>query len=403
MTPVYRFAAAALLLTVAACSQTPNPEAAALAPQAFGTPQNDEVLDLVGYSGGVYAVGNTRGSLHAANKGDADVFITKIGSDKRTVWSRQFGTSGADGASHVATDAGGNVYVFGNTTGNLARTNRGGTDFFLRRYSASGGVVWTLQFGLDANDAPLDLVTTSNSVYVLGSDGGELFLYRFNLNGSIWWKRQIRTLFGPGSASLDASGNVYVASTFEGTWDHTFEAYDIDFRLEKFSNAGAPLWTNTYNYSDEDIVYQMIAHGSKVYLLANSYYFSDDDSAYALHTFSGTGELERRQYLEPNDSNDLQLSNDLRLFVGGSGIYTDTLTDYYRTNDPDRPNERTLKRYRLDGTFVWEKNFLAFGTLTAVAGRGASDAYVGGYTGGAPRDALLHKLSAATGATVWSK
>lgn len=410
MTPFYRLLAAALLLTVAACSQAPKTKTAALAPQAFGTLQNDELLDVASYSGGVYAVGNTRGSLYAANRGNTDVFITNTSSDKRTVWSRQFGTAADDRVSDVKTDSSGNVYVFGNTAGNLARTNRGGTDFFLRKYGGAGNVVWTLQFGLETNDTPIDLVTTANSVYVVGSSAGKgFFLYRYTLAGNTWWKRQLRTSLESPLISLDAAGNVYLADTVAGpVIDVGFDVQTYDIRLEKFSGGGALLWTKVHDVSEDDFAYQLIAHGGKVFLLANRYYFSDDDSAYVLYVFSDTGNLDRGQTLDLNGSYDQQLNNDLRLVVDGSGIYTDTFTRYDESTRPDMPDERSLKRYRFDGSLVWEKDFLTFGTMAAVAERGAGEVYVGGYSGSAynptvQNDALLVKLNAGTGATVWNK
>ncbi len=412
----YRLVTAALLLFVAACSQLPARTGGTnhLTPQAFGTPQNDEIFDLASYSGGVYAVGKTGGSLYAASRGSSDAFITKIGSDKRTLWSRQFGTSGDDRVSRVVTDSSSNVYVFGSTTGDLTRPNRGGSDFFLRKYSASGRTLWTLQFGLETNDTPLDLVTTSKGVYVVGQSAGKgFFLYRYNFGGGTWWKRQLRTASSASSSpsfSLDSAGNVYVSGTTTNVPVPDLPGETgSDIRLEKFSGSGARLWTKVYNFSYEDYAAQIVAHGSSVFLLASVYEFRDDNSTYALYNFSGNGELNRSTYLGPDDSYDLQLSNDVRLDADGSGIYTDTLTDYYRTNDPDMPNERTLKRYRLDGTLVWERGgWTQVGTPTAVAERGTGEVYVGGYTGSAynpdaPSDALLVKLSAATGATVWSK
>lgn len=357
----YRPVTAALLLLVAACSQLPARTGGTnhLTPQAFGTPQNDEIFDLAGYSGGVYAVGKTGGALYAANRGSSDAFITKIGSDKRTLWSRQFGTSGDDRVSRVVTDPSSNVCVFGSTTGDLAHPNRGGSDFLLRKYSPSGRTLWTLQFGLETNDTPLDLVTTSNSVYVVGRSAGKgFFLYRYNVGGGTWWKRQLRTASSASSSlsfSLDSAGDVYASRTITSVPVPDLPGETgSDIRLEKFSGSGARLWTKVYNFSYEDYAAQIVAHGSSVFLLASVYEFRDD-SAYALYNFSGNGELNRSTYLGPDDSYGLQLSNDLRLYADGSGIYTDTLTDYYRTNDPDRPSERTLKRFRLSGTLVREQ------------------------------------------------
>lgn len=412
MTPVYRLAAAALLLAVAACSQSPSPGldvSANLTSQAFGTPQDDEILALASYSGGVYAVGSTRGSLYAANEGSGDIIVTKVGSDKRTVWSRQFGTPGLDWASHVATDAGGNVYVFGSTGGRLARDLRGASDFFLRKYSASGGIVWTLQFGLETGDYPVDLVTTGNSVYVVGESSGKgYFLYRFNLNSSIWWKRQIRvpnTLSGQ-HLTLDRAGNVYAAGEVEGVYEPDIGT-NTDIRLLKFSGAGAPLWDRTYDYSYDDSVYELIAQGDSVFLLGGTYEFADDDSSYTLYRFSGNGDRNWGIYLGPANSNDLKLNAVTTLHVDGSGLYTDTFIRYDRTFRPD-PDERLLKRFRFDGSLAWERDWTALGGSTAVAERGAGEVYVGGYDGdgntpATPNDAYLLKLNVATGATVWSK
>ena len=187
MTSARRLFAAALLFTVAACSQVSPPGGAqpGLGAQAFGTRQNDEVLALATYQGGVYAVGNTKGSLYAPNRGDTDVFITRVGSNKRTVWSRQFGTPNADEAAKVATDTSGNVYVFGQTGGALARALRGSSDFFLRKYTAAGSTVWTRQVGLEAGETPLDLRVTGNSVYAAGRSGGEYVIYRYTSRGSL--------------------------------------------------------------------------------------------------------------------------------------------------------------------------------------------------------------------------
>lgn len=410
MTLFYRFAALALLFAVAACSRVPDSgQTADLSPQAFGTPQDDEILALTSYSGGVYAVGSTSGSLYAANKGSGDVIVTKVGSDKRTVWSRQFGTPGLDWASHVATDAGGNVYVFGSTGGRLARDLRGASDFFLRKYSAAGVVVWTLQFGLETGDYPADLVTTKNSVYVVGESAGKgLFLYRFNLNGGIWWKRQLRvpnTSSGP-HLTLDSAGNAYVAGEVEGVYEPDIGT-NTDIKLLKFSGAGALLWDRTYDYSYDDSVYELSAQGDSIFLLGGTYEFADDDSSYALYRFSGNGDRNWGIYLGPANSNDLKLDAVITLHVDGSGFYTDTFIRYDRTFRPD-PDERLLKRYRFDGSLAWERDWTAFGGSTAVAERGAGEVYVGGYDGdgntpATPNDAYLLKLNVATGATVWRK
>lgn len=413
MTSFHRLVAFALLLcAVAACSQVPMPgQVADLAPQAFGTPQNDKILDLTKYSGGVYAVGNTNGSLYVTNKGSGDVFVTKLGSDKRTFWGRQFGTSGDDKVTKVATDADGYVYLFGHTKGTLERANRGGYDFFLRKYTAAGRFLWTRQFGLETDDYPLDLVTTQNSVYVLGeSDQKGYFVYRYTFSGGTYWKRQIGTASDASATpklSLDGAGNVYVAKTIDGEVDPYF-GNTSDIKLEKFSGAGTLLWTKVFNFAQDDYVSQIVASGNNVYLRGVRFDIPDDESFEWLGSVSGDGDLRWEGSIGVSSSYDSVFSGDTQLFVDGSGVYTDTVTVIDPPDDGPVSRERTLTKRSLGGSVVWEKDFLTFGTATAVAERGTGEVYVGGYTGSAynpaaQTDALLLKLSAATGATVWSK
>ena len=62
-------------------------------------------------------------------------------------WISQFGTPDSDIAGGVATDSTG-VYVAGSTVGVFpGQAAVGGIDIFLRKYSFTGSVLWTRQFG----------------------------------------------------------------------------------------------------------------------------------------------------------------------------------------------------------------------------------------------------------------
>jgi hypothetical protein len=76
-------------------------------------------------------VGATEGSL-AGSRGDFDAFIRRYSEKGAEVWTRQFGTSEGDFGLSVFTDDASNIYVAGGTFGNLARTNRGENDAFIR-------------------------------------------------------------------------------------------------------------------------------------------------------------------------------------------------------------------------------------------------------------------------------
>ncbi len=59
------------------------------------------------------------------------------------VWTKPFGTSAYDDALGIATITGSEIYTTGLTKGSLAHTNIGGEDGYLRKFSSSGGRVWT--------------------------------------------------------------------------------------------------------------------------------------------------------------------------------------------------------------------------------------------------------------------
>ncbi|HUZ02182.1 MAG TPA: SBBP repeat-containing protein, partial [Thermomicrobiaceae bacterium] len=67
-------------------------------------------------------------------------------------WTRQFG-GGPTSASAIAEDAGGSVYVAGTTWGALpGQTTAGGSDAFVRAHDAHGNVRWSRQFGTSGHD-----------------------------------------------------------------------------------------------------------------------------------------------------------------------------------------------------------------------------------------------------------
>lgn len=59
------------------------------------------------------------------------------------MWTKIYGTSAYDDALGIATITGSEIYTTGETQGSLAHTNIGGRDGYLRKFSSSGGTVWT--------------------------------------------------------------------------------------------------------------------------------------------------------------------------------------------------------------------------------------------------------------------
>ncbi|CAA9301802.1 MAG: hypothetical protein AVDCRST_MAG93-4660, partial [uncultured Chloroflexia bacterium] len=98
--------------------------------------------------------GDGSGNVYLSGKYDADsssnlsmnAFARKLNSSGTVLFTKTYGTPAYDDARGIATISGSEVYVTGETQGSLAHTNRGGPenrDGYLRKFSSSGGTVWT--------------------------------------------------------------------------------------------------------------------------------------------------------------------------------------------------------------------------------------------------------------------
>lgn len=420
------FAAAFLALVVSGCSQTsiPTSQHADLAPQNFGTPAADGASGLAKHSSGVYVTGNTLGNLHSTQKGQGDAFIRKLDTGGKVIWGRQFGTPASDAASDIATDTAGNAYVLGRTSGNLARALRGSNDFFLRKYTASGRVAWTRQFGLETSDMLGGVAVSGSYVYVVGSSEGlGTFVYRFNAKtGGTYWKKRFDAP-SQGAITADVSGNVYIAGTTSAACEYPdFQSDCDDVRLQKYNAAGNLVWSKKLNYAQTDQAVAITAHGSSVYLVVHTFDVPDDESYSQLVKLNASGVAQWSKFLGVASAYEEYISSRSdSVSADSSGVYaaSTALTNF---DDPfDSSHDRqayAVAKFAPDGSFLWEVGSLdydgggdepdrrIYGALSAVVARGSGDVYIAGTVGGGAgrsSDAFLKRLNAVTGRTVWNK
>lgn len=202
--------------------------------------------------GNVYVAGWTWGSLEGTNAGGGDAFIRMYDSDGGVQWTRQFGTSSYEEALSVSADGLGNCYVVGRTGGDLEGTNAGQGDAFIRMYDTNGNLRWTRQFGTSSDDQALSVSADgAGNVYVSGETGGDLagtsaggadaFVGKYDENGTLLWMRQLGTSSNDSSygVSPDRLGNVYIAGKTRGSFTGTNAGWD-DIFLAKFTTVPEP-------------------------------------------------------------------------------------------------------------------------------------------------------------------
>jgi hypothetical protein len=164
--------------------------------ERIGTGKNEVSGGVAADSGGITVVGSTGGNVAAPHR-SMDVVVGRYGFDGSVRWTRQFGTARADFGSAVSSDADG-ITVAGGTDGNLDGHNAGPfTDGFVRRYSRSGLVRWTRQFGQAGDDQVLSVAGDATGISAVGYTRsqpttdvtGQAFIRRYDHSGTLVWKR----------------------------------------------------------------------------------------------------------------------------------------------------------------------------------------------------------------------
>lgn len=227
----------------------------------FGTTSGENTLGIAADgAGNTFATGNTQGSLFATSLGGSDVFLRKYDATGGVAWSRQFGTTFSDQSNDATADAGGNVYVAG-------RFGASGftTDAFLAKYSAAGTQLWLRQFGTTSDDhANAVKVDAAGNVIVAGRTGGNLaasplgggdaYLRKYDANGNVVWTRQLGSSLSDdiNGLDIDAAGNIFAAGTTDGVINGVSGEQDRQAFVLKYHTNGDFSWVRQLDHDGED-------------------------------------------------------------------------------------------------------------------------------------------------------
>lgn len=405
-----------LLLAVTACGRAPLTKNAELAPLSFGTSTDDLVNDLARHSSGVYAVGATHGNLHGTNSGGSDAIIRRYDANGGVSWGRQFGTNGTEYGEDVASDASDNAYVTGFTTGSLAGL-RGGEDAFLRKYTPSGSVVWTQQFGTSAHERAFNVAVQGSNIYVVGitngplqglqQGGGDAYIIKYNASGAVVWIRQ----FGTGTHDLangvavDASGNVYISGYTSGALSGV-NAGGRDMFLRKYNSSGAHIWTYQNPNSKDDVAAAVAVDPSGNILLAGVVQYGPNDlDVRILKLNPARTKLWEKPFQPFGDDHVGSVSTD-----SSGNVYFAGVTHTSLGGPNQGGGDGYVIKLNSSGTQIWGKQLGTSGDdiASSVLARSSSEIYVAGWTnrslGGSNHggyDGFLTRLSGSSSNTVW--
>jgi hypothetical protein len=205
-----------------------------------------------------------------SNAGGNEVFIAKLNSSGKCLWSKSAGDSGNDYGKGVAVDGADNVLVTGSFTnaidfGGCPLSNAGGSELFVAKLDTSGKCIWSKSAGGTTKVPPCIAADGAGNVLVTGSFADAMdfggcplskagvvdpFLAKLDPSGKCLWRAGVGAADDPqygGAIAVDNTGNVLLVGGFSGSVDFGGGAFvsagGNDLFLLKLDAAGEHLWS----------------------------------------------------------------------------------------------------------------------------------------------------------------
>ncbi|WPB78396.1 SBBP repeat-containing protein [Archangium violaceum] len=254
----------------------------------------------------IYVAGFTDGGLHGNTKmGTRDVFLARYDVSGNRVWTRQLGAPGFSTEGYgVGLDTVGNIFVVGDTNGNLdGNTRIGRYDAFVTMYDSTGARQWTRTLGAAGADtiARRAVSDSGGNVYVAGwTTGGldgnvrvgtqDFFITKFSSVGVKLWTRQLSGAGGGAflyGAALDGSGNIYVTGYASGSMDGNPVGSGVGTYLVKYDPSGNRQWVRQFGFGSSAWGMGLVIKASDVFLVGHGMgdVTSESSSSGAYHTY----------------------------------------------------------------------------------------------------------------------
>lgn len=212
----------------------------------YGTANNDYCWSIAGDpAGGYLLLGATDSTLQT---GPHDVYLVKIGETGDSLWSRVYGDT-SDGpltndVGHCIKACPGGGYII---VGSTESYGAGAYDFYALRVTAAGDTLWTRTYGTSGAEYGQTVLPLADSGYLIGGTGyaasQQIMIVRVHAGGDTAWTR---TYGGAGSENVTGivqsgdQGFYLVGSTTSSG------AGGGDLYLVKIDAAGNLLWDKTF-------------------------------------------------------------------------------------------------------------------------------------------------------------
>lgn len=262
------------------------------------------------------------------------------GSSTPDSWLNIINTTDYDSGHSIAIDSQGNSYVTGSTYGDLSGTgNIGGGDIFLAKTNIFGSLQWVRQIGSIANDWGSSIsIDQVGNIYLTGSTWGDLsgngnkggsdiFIAKYNFEGNLEWLQQIGSTDSDwgGGIAVDLNGYSYITARTIGSLTNDKNAGEDDIIIAKYDNMGTLQWINQIGTSSFDLAGNIV-----VDQFGNSYIAGVTGGNLSGIDSNETADI----FIAKYDTNGIQLwikQIDSGDYDSGGGIALDSIGNIYVT------------------------------------------------------------------------
>ena len=129
--------------------------------RTIGGPRHDWARDMLAVGGEIYILGSTQ----SEGEGSFDMYLVKIDSDGKTLWTKTMGGEDFEYGEAMQLTPSGDLYLLG--TSASGNTNHD-PDIYLLRVNSSGDIIWEQRFGTIGPDYGRNLIVLPDSGCLLG-------------------------------------------------------------------------------------------------------------------------------------------------------------------------------------------------------------------------------------------
>ncbi|PJZ29485.1 SBBP repeat-containing protein [Leptospira kmetyi] len=334
-------------------------------------------------------------------------------------WTRLLGaSSGGIQVKSITSDQNDNVYVTGQTGGNVdGQSITGFYDLFVSKYNSSGSKQWTRLMGV-AGDQTIAYGITSDSsgnVYTVGETNGALdgeaffgtpdfadrnfFIVKFDSNGNKQWTRLLGVTgyTSASSVTTDNIGNIYVTGTsISGLDGQTFSGGGTGYFIVKYNPSGTKQWTKLFSGPKPTGI--ACDSNGRIYLTGYTTNMTTMDGV----SVNGTNDAFLIQFDVNGSKVWTKLSGATGKDTRSNGITSDSFGNIYITGSTNGSIDNQLKaggvldlliiKFDSNGNRVWTRQVGFTGNIFAVSNKTSTgmgikvgkdqELYVTGYTNG---------------------